>query len=187
VVFRLELELLRRFWPARGRRLELGSGTGRFGGALGVEVGLEPSAAMAAAGRARLPWTLLGRGERLPFGDGVFDACLAVTVLCFVADPPAVLDEVRRILVEGGVLVVGFIDRQTPLGRHYQQAMGNDPFYSRARLFRAGELGEMLTDSGFHVKHCAQTLFGPPEDPASVPGWEEGHGRGGFIVVKALA
>lgn len=186
-VFRQELDLLRKFWPAGGRRLELGSGTGRFGGALGVEVGLEPSAAMAAAGRGRLPWTVLGRGEALPFGDGVFDVCLAVTVLCFVADPKAVLDEVHRVLVKGGVLVVGFIDRLSPLGRRYQEKMTDDPFYSRARLFLADELGKMLAASGFEVLVFRQTLLGPPEAPASVPGWEEGHGRGGFVVVKALA
>ena len=185
--FRRELELLRRFWPDRGRRLELGSGTGRFGGALGVEVGLEPSAAMARAGRARVPLTVRGRGEELPFGDGVFDACLAVTVFCFVPDPVAVLAEIRRVLTGGGVLLAGIVDRASALGRLYLKRQGRDPFYSMAHILSAEELGEAVESAGFRVARFAQTLFGPPENPASVPGWEEGHGRGGFVVVKALA
>jgi SAM-dependent methyltransferase len=185
--FRRELELLHRFWPARGRRLELGSGTGRFGGALGVEVGLEPSAAMARTGRARLPLTVRGRGEELPFGDGVFDACLAVTVLCFVPEPRAVLEEVRRVLVDGGILLASIVDRASALGRLYLERQAWDPFYSMARILSAGELGEAVESAGFRAARFAQTLLGPPEDPASIPGWEEGHGRGGFVVVKALA
>jgi SAM-dependent methyltransferase len=185
--FRLELDLLRRFWPARGRRLELGSGTGRFGGGLGVEVGLEPSAAMASAGRARLPLTVRGRGEELPFGDEVFDACLAVTVLCFVPDPATVLEEVRRTLVDGGILLAGIVDRASALGHLYLERRAWDPFYSIAHILSAEELGEAVESAGFRAARFAQTLFGPPENPTSVPGWEEGYGRGGFVVIKALA
>ncbi len=185
--FRRELELLRRFWPDRGRRLELGSGTGRFGGALGVEVGLEPSAEMALTGRVRVPLTVLGHGEELPFGDGVFDACLAVTALCFVSETPAALGEVRRVLVEGGILLAGIVDRASALGRLYLERQARDPFYSMAHFLSAEELGEAVESAGFRVARFAQTLFGPPENPASVSGWEEGHGRGGFVVVKALS
>ena len=45
-----------------------------------------------------------GVGEKLPAGDGTFDAAVATFVLCSVASQQAVLREIRRVLRPGGQL-----------------------------------------------------------------------------------
>jgi SAM-dependent methyltransferase len=46
-----------------------------------------------------------GSGERLPFGDGEFDAVVCTLVLCSVADPVACVREMARVLRPGGRLL----------------------------------------------------------------------------------
>lgn len=45
-----------------------------------------------------------GHGGALPAEDGIFDAAVASLVLCLVADVPAALAEIRRVLRPGGEL-----------------------------------------------------------------------------------
>lgn len=94
---------------ARGRTLDLGTGTGRNlpllpGGASAVAV--DPHAAALARARARSPEAALvvARAEALPFRDGAFDTVICGLVLCSVDDPDAALAEVRRVLRPGGAL-----------------------------------------------------------------------------------
>jgi demethylmenaquinone methyltransferase/2-methoxy-6-polyprenyl-1,4-benzoquinol methylase len=46
----------------------------------------------------------LGQAERLPFGDGAFDAVTFTYLLRYVNDPAATLAELARVLKPGGVL-----------------------------------------------------------------------------------
>ncbi len=100
---------------ARGRVLEIGSGTGaqlRWY-APGAEVtALEPDEGMRArlgarAEQARARVTVAGgRAEDLPFAAGSFDTAVSAFALCTVSDPAAALAELRRVLVPGGTLLL---------------------------------------------------------------------------------
>jgi ubiquinone/menaquinone biosynthesis C-methylase UbiE len=46
-----------------------------------------------------------GRAEQLPADDNSFDAVVSTLVLCSVADPQRVLQEIRRVLKVGGRFV----------------------------------------------------------------------------------
>lgn len=94
---------------ARGRCLDLGSGTGRNlpllpAGARAVAV--EPLWDVLQRARRRAPAVrfVLARAEALPFRDGAFDTVVSGLVLCSVADPTQALREVRRVLGAGGQL-----------------------------------------------------------------------------------
>ena len=94
---------------ARGRVLDLGTGTGRNLPLLGRAArvtGLDPSAPNLGAARRRAPGAPLvrARAEALPFRDGTFDEVISALVLCSVDDPEAALAEVRRVLRPGGAL-----------------------------------------------------------------------------------
>lgn len=100
---------------ASGRVLEIGSGTGaqlRWYAPATQVTALEPDDGMrarlerraaAAAARVRV---VAGRAEELPFADASFDAAVSAFALCTVADPAAVLTELRRILVPGASLLL---------------------------------------------------------------------------------
>ncbi|TMA31020.1 MAG: class I SAM-dependent methyltransferase [Deltaproteobacteria bacterium] len=94
---------------ARGRVLDLGTGTGRNlpllpGGT--TSIGLDPSLDALKRARKRAPAVLLvaGRAEALPFRDGTFDTVLSGLVFCSVDDVRGGLDEVKRVLRPGGEL-----------------------------------------------------------------------------------
>ena len=96
---------------ARGRVLEIGTGTGaqlRWYGAGASVTALEPDASMRERARRRAALAAArvtvvdGRAEELPFTDASFDAAVSAFALCTVAYPEAALAELRRVLVPGG-------------------------------------------------------------------------------------
>lgn len=94
---------------ARGRTLNLGSGTGRNlpllpPGARGVAVDPHPDALARARARAPGVPLVVARAEALPFRAGSFDTVVSGLVLCSVDDADAALAEVRRVLRPGGGL-----------------------------------------------------------------------------------
>jgi ubiquinone/menaquinone biosynthesis C-methylase UbiE len=100
---------------AGGRVLELGAGTGlnlaHYPAGLERLVLSEPEEPMLRRLRERaaalaLPATIVAApAERLPFEDASFDTVVATLALCTVADLPAALAEVRRVLAPGGRLL----------------------------------------------------------------------------------
>jgi len=94
---------------ARGRVLDLGTGTGRNLPLLPrgtTAVGLDPSLDALRRARKRAPAIPLvaGRAEALPFRAGTFDTVLSGLVFCSVGDVPRGLDEAKRVLRPGGAL-----------------------------------------------------------------------------------
>jgi ubiquinone/menaquinone biosynthesis C-methylase UbiE len=100
---------------ARGRTLDVGIGTGRnleyYSG--GVDVtGVDLSPEMLAVARRRAEE--LGRvvelreadAEQLPFADGTFDSAVCALSLCNIPDPVQALNEMRRVLLPGGRLLL---------------------------------------------------------------------------------
>jgi ubiquinone/menaquinone biosynthesis C-methylase UbiE len=185
--YALQLDLVRALSNPVDLGLEVGVGAAHFAGPLGVAVGVDLSAELCRVSRSRGVAAVRAVGERLPFGDDTFDTALLVNVLFLLGDRRAVLAELRRVLKPAGALVVGETDAATRLGRFRSELYRKELEALGNSFLTAEELTALLRETGFFPVAEAQTLFGPPETPASLPGWEEGHGRGGFIVVKALA
>ncbi len=66
VVYRAELAAVEALLPTAGRGLEIGVGTGRFAGPLGIKIGVEPAWAMAEIARTRGIQVIRGDAEALP-------------------------------------------------------------------------------------------------------------------------
>ena len=98
----------------------MGVGTGRFASRVGIKVGVEPAQAMASIARQRGIEVYEARAEALPFADESFDSVLMVTTICFFNDPLRALRETSRVLKPLGHLVVGMIDKDSPLGKSYE-------------------------------------------------------------------
>lgn len=180
-----ELLALRPFVPLTGRGLEIGVGSGRFAAPLGVQVGIDPSRAMLDRARARGLEVLEGIAEDLPFVDDSFDHALVVTTLCFVDSPEAMLAQARRVLRPGGVLVMGFIDRDSALGRHYEKHREASVFYRDATFYSASEVERLVTGAGFSVLSWAQTLSRSLEQTEHIEPVRPGRGQDAFVVVHA--
>lgn len=112
-----ELLAVRAFLPWSGRSLEIGVGSGRFA-PLGIPVSVDPSPTMLALAAVRGIEVVAGTAEQLPFPPACFDYTLIVTTICFVDSPTRMLAEAHRVLKEGA-LVIGFVDRDSSLGRDY--------------------------------------------------------------------
>lgn len=182
-----ELLALRPFVPWSGRGLEIGVGTGRFAAPLGVREGLDPSPGMLAKAAARGIETTEGKAEELPFPDGSFDHLLLVATLSFLDSPQQMVSEARRVLKPGGKLVIGFIDRESELGREYQARKEDNIFYREATFYSPAEVETLLKDAGFVIEAWGQTLSQTLPEIHEIEPLRPGHGECGFVVVAACS
>jgi len=153
---------------ARGRVLEIGSGTGaqlRWY-ASGVDVtAVEPDEGMRERARRRgaraaAHVTVVGgRAEELPFAAQSFDAAVSAFALCTVTDAAAALAELRRVLAPGSVLqLLEHVHLPWEPGRALQSAaapawaaMAGGCRLDRDTVRTAVEAGFVLVEQRAHV------------------------------------
>jgi SAM-dependent methyltransferase len=124
-------------------------------------------------------------GEALPFPDSSFNTALMVTTVCFLDDIQRAFLEARRILRPSGCLIIGLVDRTSPVGRAYVERREESVFYRLAEFYSVDDIVRLLAAADFQDFEYRQTLFGPPADtPRSEP-VKSGYGEGSFAVVRA--
>jgi ubiquinone/menaquinone biosynthesis C-methylase UbiE len=172
--------------PSGGRGVEIGVGTGRFASALGILDGVEPSKAMRRLAAGRGVKVIDAVAEALPYADESFDFAVMVTTICFLDDVKAALEEARRILKPGGAVVIGLLDRESPLGTALERLKDKNSFYRLATFYSTDEVKRLLQAAGFGYFEVVQTVFGSIDEIHHVQVWREGYGDGGFVVLKAI-
>jgi SAM-dependent methyltransferase len=182
--FLSELEAVRVQLAAKGRSVEIGVGTGRFAIPLGIDVGVEPSIRMRKIAERKGIRVVDGIGENLPFEDAQFDIVLMVTTLCFLDDVETAFAEAYRILENGGHFVIGFIDKDSRIGRLYQQNREKSLFYKVATFYSVKEIVQLLRQTGFRNISFTQTIFRDLPEITNIEPIKSGFGEGSFVVVK---
>lgn len=180
-----ELLAVRALLPAGGLGLEVGLGTARFAAPLGVRVGVDPSMEMLARAARRGTAAVRAVAEALPFGASAFDHVLIVTTICFVDEARLMLTEAARVLKPGAPVVIGFIDRESPIGAAYLARQAQSPFYRHATFFSAAEVDYLLRAARFARPAWVQTLFRPLDQISEIQPVRPGRGEGSFVVVRA--
>jgi len=180
-----ELLAVRALLPWQGLGLEIGVGTGRFAAPLGVDVGVDPSLSMLSYAAKRGTLAIQAIGEALPFKNAAFDFALAVTTICFVTDAKRMLTEARRVLKPGAPVVIGFVDRDSNLGKVYLDHQAKNVFYREATFYSAPEVNNLLKEVGFDHLTWVQTLSTPLDRIREIEALRRGYGNGGFVVVSA--
>ncbi|MGC1210857.1 MAG: methyltransferase domain-containing protein [Micromonospora sp.] len=176
--------------PEGSRLLEVGCGAGRTAAALaarGFQVdAVDPAQEMLAlarrhtAGAERPPTYLQGDVRSLPFPADTYDVVVALGVLPWLADAPAALAEMARVLSPGGFLVLSADNRyrlchlldpgRTPalaglrrgVRRGLERARGRTALTSpRVTMHSPAEVAALLAGAGLHPVHDATFGFGP--------------------------
>jgi len=178
-----ELEAVKRLIP-EGIGIEVGVGSGRFAEPLGIKLGVEPSSKMAEIARKKGIEVVEGIAEDLPFDDESFDFVLMVTTICFLDDVEKAFKEAHRALKRGGSIIIGFIDKESPLGMEYLKHKEENVFYREATFYSVNEVFSFL--KGFRIASVLQTLFKPLNKIDSIEPVVEGYGKGSFVAIKAV-
>ena len=184
VLIALKQQLGELSWNARG--LEVGVGTGRFAAPLCIADGTEPERGKAKLARRHGIRVSNAHPEYLPYRDGQFDFVLFVTI-CQLNDVKIALEEAHRVLKKGGSVIIGFIDRNSPAGKTFEQKRyGSSSFYLNARYYTVEEVADLLGQGSFSQPAYVQTIFRDLEAVGTTELPEPGHGKGSFVVVRAV-
>jgi SAM-dependent methyltransferase len=184
-VYQSEIEAIRMLLPVPGKGLEIGAGSGLFAAPLGIGIGVEPSATMGQRARRRGITVVKGVAESLPFPDNEFDTALMVTTVCFLDDLVMAFEEAFRVLKPEGTFILGFVERNSPIGKAYEQRKNESLFYKNATFYATENLLGHLKQTGFQKFSFCQTLFGRLEDLHASDQPRQGYGEGSFVVIKA--
>jgi len=126
-----------------------------------------------------------GVAENLPLADKSYDFTLMVTTICFVDDINRSFAEAHRILKHNGILILGFVDKDSPVGKLYLGLKEKSIFYKDALFFSTEEVYKSLWENDFAISRTYQTVFVHLEQVNEVQKAENGYGKGSFVVIKA--
>lgn len=183
--FQSELNAIKKALPANGDIIEVGIGSGIFAAPLGIKEGVDPSEAMLKKAKKRGIRVMDAVAENLPYTDKSKDAVLMVTTICFVDDIYKSFQEVHRVLKDDAYFIIGFVDKNSPVGKFYLEQKDKNVFYKDAIFFETEELYKTLEDTGFRINNTYQTVFGKIDQINEVQNISVGYGEGSFVVIKA--
>lgn len=171
---RFFLPYLDRVVDQGSRWLDAGCGSGVMARQLAMRgahvTALDASPAMIAQGRntqpanSQIDFQLVETIESLPFPDGAMNGILCSSVLEYVDEPRAALQEFSRVLAPGGMAVITVPNRWSLIRSGQAIARGCGKLLGRSwfsylgvskQSFAAQELGRLLSDSGFVVEEIA--------------------------------
>jgi len=184
-VYQSELAAIRKLLPEHHNSVEIGVGSGRFAAPLGIKRGLEPSVKMGEIAIQRGICVDIGIGENLPYDDAQFDLALMVTTVCFLDDVEKSFQEIGRILKPSGWFIIGFIDKNSLIGKFYRKYQNENVFYQTANFYSVEEVIQVLNQTGFISFQFTQTIFHQLAEIEKIEPVKEGYGTGSFVVVRA--
>ena len=180
-----EIQAIKELLPKAKKGIEIGVGSGRFAVPLGIKTGVDPSPRMREIAQQKGVKVIDAVAEELPFENSQFELVLMVTTICFVDNLNLAFSEAYRILKLGGYLIIGFVDKDSHLGRLYQQSKKKNVFYKIATFYSVKEVVYNLNKVGFREFKFKQTIFHSLNEIKNVEPVKENYGQGSFVVIRA--
>ena len=185
-VYESEVAAVKRFILRKGTGIEIGIGSGRFAKPLEIKYGVEPSPEMGKLARKLGIKVTEGVAENLLFEDEKFDFALMVTTICFLDDVEKAFKEAYRIIKPSGVIIIGFVDKNSPVGKLYEKYKDENVFYRIAKFYSVKEVVDNLKRTGFKNFEFVSTVFQKLEDIKKIEAIKDGFSEGSFVVVKGI-
>ncbi|MFW5700363.1 MAG: class I SAM-dependent methyltransferase [Cyclobacteriaceae bacterium] len=185
LAFQSELNAVKKILPRVDGIIEIGIGSGIFAEPLGIGEGVDPSGAMREKAEQKGLKVLDAVAEKLPYANASVNGAVMITTICFVDDIYQSFREAYRILKHDGFLVLGYVDKDSPVGKYYLEHKNESVFYKEASFFSTKELYDILFQTGFEVTEICQTIFGKVEEIKEIQPVNKGFGDGSFVVIKA--
>ena len=154
-----------------GQSMEIGVGTGMFAKELGIGYGLDPAWQPLLLAKKRGIKVVQGIAEEMPFKNEIFDTEFLIVTICFLENPIKALKEAYRTLRNGGYLIIGFVDKESPWGQFYlEKKRKGHPFYRVAKFYSILDINRMLKRTGFSIRKMVSALL---QKPTAKPVTEE--------------
>lgn len=187
-VFLSEVEAIRDLLPTGKNKygIEVALGTGRFAKELDIKEGIEPAMNMRALALRRGIDVLAGEVEHLPYQDMKYDFVLMTFCISYFENLQKAFKESFRVLKNGGTLIVGFIDKDSPIGKYYEERKPKSIFYKDTRFYSTKTIASELKKAGFKELDFSQTLFHALDDIKEFEVAKPGYGEGSFVLIKAI-
>ncbi|MEJ2279964.1 MAG: class I SAM-dependent methyltransferase [Candidatus Lokiarchaeota archaeon] len=184
--YKSELLAIKKVLPKDKESIEIGVGSARFASPLGIRIGIDPSVKMLKIAQKRDILVINAVAEKLPFRSHSFNISLMITTICFLENIKSALIEIFRILKPGSSIIIGFIDKESIMGKLYQERKNKSVFYKIAKFYSVKEILSHLKKSGFSFFECFQTIFSQLGKIRNFEPSKSGYGKGSFVVIKAI-
>jgi len=184
-VYESEIQAIKELFPKVKKSIEIGVGSGKFAIPLGIKTGVDPSPRMRKIAEQKGIKVINAVAEELPFENFQFEVVLMVTTICFVDNLNLAFREAYRILKLGGYLIIGFVDKDSSLGKLYQQYKEKSLFYNIATFYSVKEVVYNLSKVGFKEFDFRQTIFHGLNKIKDVESVKKDYGEGSFVVIRA--
>jgi ubiquinone/menaquinone biosynthesis C-methylase UbiE len=114
-----------------------------------------------------------------------FDFAVMLFCISYFNSLSAAFKEAYRVLKSDGSLIVGFIDKESTIGKQYEARKADSLFYKQARFYSVEKVVNELAQAGFRHLEFRQTLFGELDSIQTDQPSKEGYGEGSFVVIQA--
>ena len=187
-LFQCEINALNEVVSVSPLSLEVGIGSGRFSQALGIRYGVDPASGLLALAKNRGVVSIQAMAEALPFKKNSLEQIFFIFSFCFLEDSFKALQEAAGVLKRGGLLIIGFVPKDSNWGSLYEQKkQEGHPLYKYASFFSLEDLLSNIEKAHFRIVGGASTLFQSPKlkknhTEKPIRGL---HSKAGFIVLVA--
>lgn len=186
IIFEIEKKAFEKILPyIKKPSLEIGVGSGRFAEYLKIDFGIDPSIKLLKIAKNRNIKVFKAKGENLPFKDNFFFTIFLIVTICFIDNLSEVFNEIKRVLKNGGYLVIGFVPKESPWGQLYiKKASEGHRFYKYAKFYSFQEVKKILEENNFKIVKIISTLSQKPSDDLKYEEPSENYNKNaGFIII----